>query len=88
MTHIKDLLARLSISSPDDQGYALNQGLIRYHGQLLIGANSALQTKIISAMHHNAVGGHSGATTTYQRVKKLFMWKGMKSAVEEFVRQG
>jgi hypothetical protein len=33
------------------------------------------------------VGGHSGATATYQRVKKLFAWTGIKAAVEEFVRQ-
>ena len=33
------------------------------------------------------MGGHSDATATYQRVKKLFMWRGLKSAVEDFVRQ-
>ena len=46
----------------------------------------ALRTKTISTMHNNAVGGHSGATTTYHRVKKLFEWKGMKHDVDDYVR--
>lgn len=83
----QELLARLAIYSPDEEGYALNQGLIRFKGRLWIGANTALQTKLISALHQSAVGGHSGATATYQRVKKLFVWTGLKSAVEDFVRQ-
>jgi len=82
----QDMLARLAVYSPDEEGYSLNQG-IRYKGQLWIGANTTLQTKLISALHHSSVGGHSGATATYQRVKKLFAWTGMKSAVEDVVRQ-
>ena len=53
----RELLARLAICSPDEQGYSLNQGLIRHNRRLWIGSNSALQTKLISAMHHSAVGG-------------------------------
>ena len=52
-----------------------------------IGANTALQTKLIAALHHSAVGGHSGATATYQRVRKLFAWPGLKRVVEDFFKQ-
>lgn len=83
----QDLLARLAVVSPDEEGYSLNQGLICYHGRMWIGANTALQTKLISALHQSAVGGHSGAAATYQRVRKLFAWTGLKSAVENFVKQ-
>jgi hypothetical protein len=51
------------------------------------GANSALHTKHINAFHNSAVGGHSGVLPTYQRLKRLFSWNGMKLAVEDFVRQ-
>jgi hypothetical protein len=81
------LLARLAIHSPDEEGYSLHQGLIHFHNRLWIGANTALQTKLINALHQSAVGGHSGITVTYQRVKKLFVWRGLKSAVEDFVHQ-
>lgn len=79
------MLQRLALCSPDDQGY--EQGVIRHHGKLWIGANTALQTKMISAFHTSAVGGHSGVTATYQRLKKQFTWRGLKTAVEDFVRQ-
>ena len=83
----QDLLQRLAVFSPDEHGYELRQGVIRLQDRLWIGANTALQTKLISAFHASAIGGHSGVTTTYQRLKKLFAWRGLKQAVEEFVHQ-
>lgn len=83
----QDLLQRLALCSPDEQGYELRQGIIRLHSKIWIGANTAIQTKLINAFHASAIGGHSGVTATYQRVKKLFAWRGLKQAVEDFVRQ-
>jgi hypothetical protein len=80
-------LAELAISSPDEHGYDLKQGLIRFQGRIWLGANTALQTKLISALHSSAVGGHSGIQATYQRIKRLFAWHGMKVSVTEFVQQ-
>jgi hypothetical protein len=91
-SYITDLVAqarltKLVLSSPDEHGYELVQGLIRYKGRIWLGTNSALETKIISALHSSAVGGHSGTQATYQRVKRLFAWHGMKVSVTDFVRQ-
>ena len=83
----QQILQRLSIVSPDQQGYSLHQGLIWHHGKIWIGQNSALQTKIIAACHSSALGGHSGIAATYSRMKKHFAWKGMKMDVENFVKQ-
>lgn len=80
-------LTRLALHSPDAQGFSLQDGVIRLHNRLWIGNNSALHTKLISAMHASPVGGHSGILATYQRVKHLFAWAGMKRAVEDFVHQ-
>jgi hypothetical protein len=81
------LLTKLAIHSPDEEGYELQQGIIRVRGRLWIGANTALQTKLISALHDSAVGGHSRVTVTSQRVRKLFCWKGLRTAVDEYVHQ-
>lgn len=86
-TEAQDLLAKLAIHSPDEAGYELHQGLIRVRGRLWIGSNTALQTKLIRALHDSAIGGHSGVTVTYHRLKKLFCWKGLKAAVDDYVRQ-
>jgi hypothetical protein len=81
------LLTRLTIHSPDEEGYSLEQGLIKYKSKVWIASNPALQTKLIAALHSTAIGGHSGGQATYHRLKQLFHWKGMKSQVIEYVRQ-
>jgi hypothetical protein len=80
-------LTQLALSSPDEHGYELNQGLIHFQGRVWIGANAALQTKLIAALHSSAVGGHSGIQATYHRVKCLFAWTGLKTAVEDYIKQ-
>lgn len=86
-TESQELLAKLAVTAIDDQGLTLHNGVIRQRGRLWIGANSVLQTKLVAALHHSAVGGHSGATATYHRVRKLLVWPGLKRVVEDFVRQ-
>jgi hypothetical protein len=54
----QQLIKQLSIHSPDENGFSLEQGLIKY--KLWMAQNSALQTKLISVCHSSALGGHSG----------------------------
>lgn len=61
----QQLLSQLAVHSPDTTGYAFQQGLIRHHGKIWIGHNSALQTKLINAFHASPIGGHSGVNATY-----------------------
>lgn len=81
------LLTKLAVKSPDERGYSLEEGLIKVDNKLWVANNSALQTKIIAAFHSSPIGGHSGVLATYQRIKKLFHWKGLKASVEEYVQQ-
>lgn len=83
----QSLLTELAVASSNAQGYSLSHGLIRKKGRIWLGTNSALHTKIISAIHDSAIGGHFGIQATYQRVKKLFVWRDLKQSVEEFVQQ-
>jgi hypothetical protein len=82
-----DLLTQLAVSSPSDQGYSLNQGIIRMGEQIWVGNNSALKTRLINAFNATALGEHSRVHATYFRIKKLFKWKGVKVDVESFVKQ-
>jgi hypothetical protein len=83
----KFLLQELAVISPNDKGYTLSEGLIKYKKKIWVGANSALQTKIISAFHASSIWDHSGVQATYQKVSKLFWWTRIKSVVEEFIKQ-
>lgn len=80
-------LSQLALHSPDEQGFSLEQGLIRHKTRIWIGANIALQTKLISNFHASSIGGQSGVKATYQKLKTLFSWKGMKAAVTSFIQQ-
>jgi hypothetical protein len=81
------LLQELAIHSPNDKGFSLDKGVIQYKNRMYIGENLALQTKLISSLHDSAVGGHSGIQATYQRIKQLYYWPGLKLAVENYVKQ-
>ena len=59
------LLHQLALSADKSDGYSLKDGIIRLHGEIWIGANTALKTKLISAFHDSAVGGHSSIQATY-----------------------
>lgn len=84
--HAQQLLLELAVSDTNDQGFSLKNGLIYKDSKVWIGANIGLQTKLITAFHASALGGHSGTQATYHRLKNLFNWAGMKLAVEEFVK--
>lgn len=81
----QELLTKLAVSSSADSQFSLHQGLLRYNGRVWVGSDSALEQRIISAFHASAVGGHSGFPATYQRIKQLFTWTGLKTAVQKFV---
>lgn len=38
-------------------------------------------------MHNSELGGHSGHRATYQRVKLLFHWPGMKQFIVDYIKQ-
>lgn len=40
---------------------------------------------MLQAVHSSGVGGHSGVTATYHRVKKIFHWPGMKKSIQNYV---
>jgi hypothetical protein len=83
----QERLTRLALTSPDEHGYVLNQGIIKFNWHIWIDNNAAIQTKILAALHSSAVGGHSGVQATYQRVKRLFAWSGLKLAIEQFIKE-
>ena len=55
--------------------------------RIWLGNNKELQLQIMSALHASPAGGHSGFPVTYRRIKQLFAWPAMKSAVKSFVAQ-
>jgi hypothetical protein len=87
-SHVRPLLEQFLISPPAaDSPYSITAGVLRYKGQIIVGADTNLRQQLIQALQSSAVGGHSGMRATYQRVKKLFFWPGMKKDIEVAVTQ-
>jgi hypothetical protein len=53
----------------------------------MVGNNSTAQDHILIALHDSGVGGHSGISATYARVRQLFAWPNLKQTVQDFVRE-
>lgn len=80
------MLAKLALVGQSVEHYTLHNGLIRYKGKIVIGNKPQLHNKLIAAMHDSAVGGHSDILVTIRKLKQLFHWKGMNTAVHQYVK--
>ncbi|CAD6242088.1 unnamed protein product [Miscanthus lutarioriparius] len=83
----KQLIMELAVSPKAHPDYTLKEGVLRYKGRVWVGNNTTAQQHILIAMHDSGIGGHSGISATYARIKQLFAWPNMKQPVQEFVKQ-
>lgn len=54
-------------------------------GRVWVGSNQAAKEQVLQAVHSSPLGGHSGIHATYDRLKKLFAWLGMKKDVCQLI---
>lgn len=84
---VKDATGRQNTQASPQGHFALQNGLIRHKGRILVGNNPKLIEEILQAMHSSSIGDHSGFHASYHRVKHLFSWPGLKKHVRQFVAQ-
>jgi len=81
------LLQHITLKGDSHPPFSLHEGVLQHKGRIWIGSNKSLQLRIMAALHNSAVGGHSGIPVTTSRVKKLFVWKGLKSDICDYVNR-
>jgi hypothetical protein len=81
----KTLLTELSLTGSNNKGFTLQEGVIRYKGRIWLGNHKEAHQAVLLALHASGIGGHSGQAATYNKVKSLFSWPGMKKSVQEYV---
>jgi hypothetical protein len=86
-TSTKQLLTELSISGSNDKGFSLHNGLIRYKGRIWLGNHTDAHQAILLALHDSGIGGHSGISATYSKIKALFAWPRMKQDITDYVNK-
>ena len=82
----QDIISKLLLDANQVPNYTLTSGVLRYKHKIYIGSGNSLRDKLLQAMHNSELGGHSGEKATYQRIKLLFAWPGLKQAVSSFVK--
>lgn len=61
-------------------------GVMRYKGKICVGKSGHWRQQILLAFHDSTIGGHSGITATYHRIKMLFYWPRLKEEVHQFIQ--
>lgn len=59
---------------------------LRRKGKLVIGNSDDIKLHILKWLHDSALGGHSGRDSTLSRIKSLFYWPRMHTAVQHYIR--
>lgn len=67
-------------------GYAWEQGILTYHGRLVVG-NSPIRHQLIQEFHSSPMGGHSGISKTTKRLSKTFYLKKLQQDVALFINE-
>lgn len=81
----QEILQKFSGVDDLSSDFIVKDGVIRYKGRVWIGHNKQAQDQILRSTHSSPTGGHSGMHATYDRLKKLFAWPGMRKDVHQFV---
>ena len=62
-----------------------NDGLLRFKNWIYIPPNDKLRSLILSEAHRAVYMAHSGVTKMRADFKPLFLWKGIKANIVNFV---
>lgn len=80
------LLHSFQEGTPHSVHFELQNGILYFKKRVSVGNNRQLQQQVLANLHTAALGGHSGIQVTYQRVKQLFAWPGLRQTVQDFVQ--
>ena len=83
---IQDMIQTV-LSAPDSKaGYSVKQGVLFYHGRLVLSPKSPSIPLLLEEFHCTLTGGHSGFLRTYRKLADNLYWRGMQKSVRDFVR--
>jgi hypothetical protein len=86
-TECKELITQLDFAPGSVPHYTFSKGILGYKHKVVIGNNTDLKQKLMHSFHNSELGGHSGESSTYQRIKLLFHWLGMKQQIIAFIKE-
>ena len=85
--YFSELDRRWTEGSLDSAKYQKKNGLFYYKGRIMISPSASVIPLLITEHHDTPVGGHSGYEKTYQRLKRVVYWPGMKGSIKKYIRE-
>lgn len=83
---LEDLLLKVQQHLQTYPHFQVFHGLLFFKGKLFVPSNSSLKNVMLEEFHSSPLGGHSGISKTYGRLKENVYWEGMKNDVVDFVK--
>jgi hypothetical protein len=68
-------------------GFRLHDGLLLRKGRIWFSLDSRFRSLLMQEFHGTPMAGHAGLSKTMKRLSENFFWEGMKSEVQQFLRQ-
>lgn len=84
--YIQQLTSKVQENPEARAGYEVKQGILLYHGRLVISPHSPSIPWLLEEFHGTPAGGHSGFLRTYRRVADSLYWVGMQKSVRFYQR--
>lgn len=66
--------------------FKMKDGLLLGKGKIVVGRNEELRMEILTLFHASLLGGYSGSTVTINPIVLPTLLEGVKTSVQEFVR--
>lgn len=84
--YIQQLTSKVQENPEANDGYEVKQGILLYHGRLVISPKSPSIPWLLEEFHGTPAGGHSDLLRTYRRLADSLYWVGMQKSSRDFVR--
>ena len=85
----KDASAYVDREGANTAGYERDlQGLLRYHGRVVVPKSAALRQEILKRNHDDQVaGGHYGVSRTAELISRKYHWQGLIKDVKTYINE-
>ena len=83
--HYQTMVAECLLDPQIGADYRVIDGMLKYKGKLVVGSTNNIRNSLLKTVYDTALGEHLGQRRTYQKLKALFYWEGMKQDVITFV---
>lgn len=70
-----------------NRGYVIKEGLIYRGRSILLISMYEVRKVVLQALHNTPLIGHPGVAKTYQAMREIFMWRGLRKDIMTHVQE-